>query len=253
MVEIKKTSDIQSFGIFMLLYGVSNSGKTHACGTLKEGETIFLDSEKSTTTLKSKNHDVVHFSHEDYHGEGAYKKLLDSIRSVYALTHNYKNVVVDTLTEFESIAVNALTSEMGFSFPRLKEYGSGAIFVRQFIRSFRSLCQHGINVIFTANERVLDRERSSNTTSTIIVPEFTQNLALSCGKMFDIVGRMRYNPSSGNRGIMFDGSDSTYLARSRFNLGQFAEPDLPKLFSDCRNGNTTAKEAEDAKRERTNS
>lgn len=241
-IQVKRTNTKEYNGILMLLYGISNSGKTYACGTLKEGETLFLDSEKSTETLRSKNHHVIHFDHGSYEKKNGYKSLKEDIKESYKEAMKYKNVVIDTLTEFESIAVAAMTAEMGFDFPRLKEYGQGAIFARKIIRSFRSLTYSGINVIFTANEKALEMAKGPNFVKTLIVPEFTQTLAQTCGKLFDIVGRLQYNHVSKIRGIRFDGSDSSFIARSRFNLGEWIKPDLPKLIEKCRNGISEEKE-----------
>jgi len=233
-IKITKTNNTSIDGISMLLYGVSNSGKTHAAGTLPEGETLFLDSEKSTTTLHKKSHDVIHFNYRTYQGKDGFSLLRDDIFSAWQECIKYQNIVIDTLSELESLLVMSMAGEMGMDFPRLKEYGQGAIYIRKIIRLFRALTLKGINIIFVANERIIEKARDQNKTKVIVAPEFTQSLAVSCAKMFDLVGRIQLNPNTGVRKIRFDGSDSTFIARSRFSLGPFEDPDLPTLFKKCK-------------------
>jgi len=239
-LEISLTNKKTGAGICMLLYGPSNAGKTHAGGTLPEGRVLFIDFERSTTTLKNKKHHVVHVDALEYSKEKEpFTKFLTDMMTLIEKIKNkskYEYIVIDTLTEFESIAVSLLSDEKGFDFPRLKEYGEGAVITRKIIRIFRSLCGHGIHVVFLANERIIEKTRSERIISSVIAPEFTQNLALSCSKYFDIVGRVRYNPKTGNRGIQFNGSDRTFVARTRIPLDAFESTDLNVLFQKVSKG-----------------
>lgn len=148
--------------INMLIYGDPGAGKTVLAGSAaavpEMSPVLFVDVEGGTYSLKSFYPDV------DVVRVKTLPEMVGVYRELGTMQHDYKTVVVDSLSEVQKMIMASIMREViekdderDPDVPSIREWGKSAEQVRRMVRGFRDL---DMNVIFTA---LMDEEKHEKT------------------------------------------------------------------------------------------
>lgn len=174
----------------MLIYGDSSVGKTWLAGSASEvasmAPVLFIDVEGGSLTLGSAfpSVDIVRITE--------WKELDDIYGELYSMKHQYKTVVIDSLTELQYFNMERIMAELvkkGRSsgkdvdpdVPDQREWGISRSQIRRVVTAFRDLPMH---TIFTALAKV---EKSKRTGLETTLPSLPGKLANEIPALVDMV------------------------------------------------------------------
>jgi phage nucleotide-binding protein len=202
--EIKNASDIRIADKWrVLVYGQAGLGKTSAIKHLT-GQTLVLDMDWSSRVLAGiKNIDVLNFDRNKPESS-----MTDFLNRAHTYLKKYENLVIDNITSFQSdwFVEQGKTSHDNIS-NELQHYGR---WTNYFLRVLASIYAMPVNVFVTAWE---DKEQINLESGQIItryVPQVRQQVLNQLLGLTDVVGRIKINHKTGNRGVILEGSDGIY-------------------------------------------
>jgi len=221
-LNIVKADALKTEGKSLIVYGHAGIGKTHALGTLPESKTLIVDLDRGTETIAASRHDVVQPA-----SLGEIYEVHDGLKDG---SLKYRFVAIDSLTELEKLLQTSRKVAKSKEFLSMREYGESAELIRELMRKFRDLRRHGVNVVFTCLEQILDVQISESEVRTLSAPLLTKKFSLEACGLVDMVARMVINPNTGRRELHFAGGDP-FVAKTRVRAVDPVEPpDLTRLY-----------------------
>ncbi|EGP4752128.1 AAA family ATPase [Enterococcus hirae] len=197
----KKISRIANWRV--LLYGKPGIGKTSAISHLN-GKTLVLDLDNSSRVLAGlENIDVYEFDRE--HPNQA---MTEFLKEAPNLLSNYQTLVIDNITAFQMdwFIEMGKTSKNGIR-NEIQHYGD---FTNYFLRIITKIYSLPINIYVTAWETTRDLEMEDGTRITQYVPQVREQVLNQLLGLTDVVGRIKTNAKTGNRGAILEGNDGIY-------------------------------------------
>ena len=178
-------------GWFVVVYGLSDSGKTHLMGTAQDCEytspALLVDIDQGDLTLSGQDMDVA-----EVHG-------LSDLQAIYEYLNDdndrYNSVLLDGLTSQEAdVTMPAVLGSPGtvdlntYEIPALRDWNSSIFHTKRVLKAFRSLSKHPdpdkrLHVFATALERVDERR-------DIGVPSLPGSLGMGLGAYVDVLARL---------------------------------------------------------------
>jgi len=172
--------------------------------------------------------------HYVYSLDQSLKKLQKCYEDVATKDHQFKNIVLDNISELQDWMVIALTQGRGKEFTEIREHGDASQKMREYLHLFRDLTEKGMNVVFNAWEFPLPIEEGDEMTVTRLYPKLYKKLAPEICGIVDMVGHLENYEKTGERFIRFEGS-SRLVAKSQFKgVEKFEPANLPALFAKVR-------------------
>jgi phage nucleotide-binding protein len=176
--KINKIEETPKF-LKMIIYGESGVGKTVFASTAPN--CLFIDAEAGTMSIRDAGVDVASVT--------KFHELLDIFEYLKHEKHNYKSVVIDSLTEMmrksmdEVMVVSAAKNpSQDIEIPAQRDWGKNIEQTRKMIRAFRDL---PMNVIFTC----LTRETTDETTGVVTIrPALSGKLSIEAPGYIDVLG-----------------------------------------------------------------
>ena len=226
----------------VLVYGRPGVGKTYFAGTAEDdprtAPVLFADVEGGVLTISHRGEALDVFRINDFG---------DDLEALFGFLssgqHEYKSVVIDSLTELQKASMRgimrkAIQTQPGRDpdSPMLQEWGKNLEQVRRVVRAFRDL---PIHVIMTALEVESKDDRTGEVT---VSPSLSGKLASEVSGFFDIVGRLHTVAASsrdaeGNRQVtvtrrLLVSSTTKFIAKDRSGrLGiEVENPTIPMLL-----------------------
>lgn len=187
----------------VLLYGKPGIGKTSAISHLN-GKTLVLDLDNSSRVLAGlENIDVYEFDRE--HPSQA---MTEFLKEAPNLLSNYQTLVIDNITAFQMdwFIEMGKTSKNGIR-NEIQHYGD---FTNYFLRIITKIYSFPINIYVTAWETTRDLEMEDGTRITQYVPQVREQVLNQLLGLTDVVGRIKTNAKTGNRGAILEGNDGVY-------------------------------------------
>jgi len=196
MIQIKVFTPEEHW-VKALIYGPSGSGKTFFAGTAPD--VIFASAEGGLLTLKDKNPHYVDIR--------SLNDLRDFLNHLKTKKHEYKTVVIDSITEINDIIKDEIEARTKRSIQK-GDWEEVAKKVKNVLRMFRDLPMH---VIFIALEKV---EKDGDEILKIL-PELNGKSATGVARYMDVVGYVRVE-ADGTRKIITE-SHPKLLSKNRGN------------------------------------
>jgi hypothetical protein len=170
----------------ILLYGDSGTGKTTLAGSADAVPSmrpvLFVDIEGGTESLRHTYPEV------ETVRVTTWKEMQDVYNVLHSGKHDYKTVVLDSLTEIQKFNMYQIMTDLvkikdgvDPDIPGMREWGKNIEQIRRFVRGFRDL---PMNTIFTALTRV---EKDARTGVTTEMPMLSGKLAAEVAAFLDIV------------------------------------------------------------------
>jgi len=231
-------------GISLLIYGPSGIGKTYCVGTLPEGSSLFVDTDKGNETLISKNHCAV----GDIEGVEDLQKLYEALYYKRKGFEGFKNIIIDSVSELEKDLQQKRKEKKNKAFMSMKEYAESAEQIREYIRKFRKLVFKGYNVFFTCLEMQKERIVDGEVIHTRSVPQTSKRFYEELCSLFDGVALIQAN-RQGQRILNFTTSND-FMSKTRFQgiKGQETS-DLQVLITKIEEGRKVKAQSEPNKEE----
>lgn len=171
----------------MLIYGDSGTGKTTLAGSADAvpamRPVLVVDIEGGTESLKHSypNVEVVRVK--------SWKEMQVVYDALYDGDHDYKTVILDSLTEIQKFNMNDIMSQviqkrpdLDPDVPSMREWGKNLEQIRKFVRGFRDL---EIHTIFTALAKTEKNEKTGIRTTK---PSLSGKMADEIAAFLDVVG-----------------------------------------------------------------
>lgn len=156
MLNIKKTGNLATRRIAMLVVGPAGVGKTSLIKTFPEpsSKTLMISFEGGTACLDGTDFDVVESDNND--PIGFMENVYDALTSD-EYKNKYKNIFIDSLTEMGQVILAQLKRDphLGQAKNALQMYGKYNDIMTMIIKSFRDMSDY--NVVFTCLDSV-DRD-----------------------------------------------------------------------------------------------
>jgi len=208
MIQIKKYSPV-THKVNAVIYGASGSGKTSFAGTAKDA--IFASAEGGLLSIADKAPNYVEI------------KSLQDLKDFYLYLknqpHNFKTVIIDSITEINDIIKLDIEKKTGKPMS-IADWGTLGKEIRNILRSFRDLPMH---CLFIAQE-VTD-EKDENGTASKIVPSLNGKASTEIAYFMDIVGYI-YVAKDGSHKIITS-SNPRLLTKDRSGkIGNDTAPDF---------------------------
>lgn len=168
-MDIKEFAPVDH-NIKALIYGPSKSGKTTFGGTAPSS--IFASAEGGLLSIVEKNPHFVEIK--------SFKDLSDLYKFLLHEKHDYKTVIIDSITEINDIIKMEIERRTGKSM-QVQDWGELAKKILDLLRKFRDLPMH---VIFLALEKYITDEDKIRK----VVPMLDGKAATGIAAFMDIVG-----------------------------------------------------------------
>lgn len=188
----------------VLIYGKPGVGKTSAVRALK-GKTLVLDLDDSSKVLAGADDvDIQPFDRRNPKEE--WKEFLTDLKD---RLKGYDNLVIDNISAFERDwfvemgrqSKNGITNE-------LQHYST---WTNYFSRIMTTVFMDApTNVLVTAWENTRDVTAESGQSFSQYAPAIRDSVRDGLLGLTDVVGRVLINPKSGVRGVILEGTDSTF-------------------------------------------
>jgi phage nucleotide-binding protein len=211
-MQIQKTDDKNNLRISALVYGKSGSGKTTLASTLKD-KTLIISAESGLLSLAN-------FS-IDYVTVGSMAELREVITMLEKGT-DYKNIVVDSITEIGQLLVTELQKkypDRKDSFPLWGDYNT---IIRKIIKSFRDLAPYNVWIM------ALDKIDTDELNIRYVIPDLNGKIATQLVQFFDEVLYLQLD-KAGIRTFLTGGHDRIMCKDRSGKLNQFEEPNLEMI------------------------
>lgn len=230
-LQVQTVDEIPEF-INMLIYGNPGAGKTVLAGSSDDvpelRPVLFIDVEGGTLSLRDRHPEVEVVRVQSWNDmQLIYNEL-------YAMEHDYKTVVLDSLTEIQKFSMYNIMWELvqekpdrDPEVPSIREWGKNIEQIRRLVRAFRDL---PMNTILTALG-VTDKDSDSG--KIITRPSLSGKLAMEVGGFVDIVGYLYTKVIDGNvqRLMLTQGTDRVIAKDRSDTLPHVVEgPDMSKLY-----------------------
>lgn len=216
----------------VLVYGESGVGKTRLAGTADDvpemRKVLIVDMEAGTFSLRASNPNV------DIVRVKSWNDMQEVYDALYAGGHDYKTVVLDSLTEIQKFNMYTIMNdvvkehtERDIDVPSMREWGRNLEQMRKFVRAFRNL---EMNTIFTALATSEKNARSGMITKK---PSLSGKLANEVAAFLDVVVYMYVKELNGEQErFLLTSSTEEFVAKDRSAaLPQVVQnPSMPDLY-----------------------
>lgn len=184
-LEVKPVQERSQY-FNMLIYGDSGTGKTTLAGSADEvpemRPVLFVDIEGGTESLRHSYPEV------ETVRVTTWKEMQNVYNVLYEGNHEYKTVVLDSLTEIQKFNMYTIMEsvvqkrpDLDPDVPSMREWGKNLEQLRKMVRGFRDLEMH---TIFTALKKD-DKDQKTGITS--MKPSLSGKLADEVAAFLDVV------------------------------------------------------------------
>lgn len=237
-LKIQKVFELTNL-VNVLIYGDSGIGKTVLAGSAsivaEMGPVVVVDFEGGTISLKDFYPDV------DVVRVKTIREMQRVYDELYRMKHNYKTVVIDSLTEVQKMFMSEIVKaqyqkdpdKYDEDVPGIYEWGKNTEQIRKLVRAYRDL---PMNSIFTA--LAMETKDKNNVTRT--VPNFSNKLIGEVPGLVDIVLYMYTKKIDKNtyKRLLLTRKTDTTVAKDRTNKLPVVveEPTFQMLYDLIYNG-----------------
>lgn len=188
----KATETEDLWGINMLLIGNSGAGKTTfsvSAGEHPDGKDVLL------VDLEGGARSITNAPNTFIYDPQSTKELEDVYRELSTTKHNYRTLVIDSITEAYEMWVTEL--KPANEPPQLQTFGRATYNLKSFMRRLRALSHSKkLNCIFTCHLKEVTDESSKRVT---IGPAFGDSTSRAVRHVPDMVSLLEVNPRTGER------------------------------------------------------
>lgn len=235
-MKITKATEINRTQYWrVLLYGKPGLGKTSTVRGLS-GKTLVLSMDNSHKVLSGvPNVDVRTIDDEGLISFDRNKPIEDIntfLKEMSEVIKDYENLVIDNVTSFQSDwLIERGRSSKGGIRNEIQDYGD---WTNYFLRIMTTIYALPINVYVTAWEDTHEISLEDGSVITQYVPKIRKQVLSELMGWTDVVGRIKVNPNTGNRGAILEGNDGVYAKNRIDNRTACPIEDLFK-FEDNKN------------------
>jgi phage nucleotide-binding protein len=236
-LQLLRAADVaQAWGLNILLYGQSGSGKTTLASTAQDSphgrDVLFIDVEGGTRSISDRADIAVYKPMR-------WEDLKEVYQALNAGGHTFKTVVVDSLSDVQTLALKSVVGDVGT--PDQRSWGATNEKLIGFVRALKNLAySQQVNSVFTA----LVREEKDENGVLVSRPAMTPGSALNVCAAVDNVGYLTKN-DKGERILHLEGTKH-FIAKTREPMtnrklpAKFANPTLVDVLAALRAANEEA-------------